>query len=181
MNQSLADELIMMLIEDQRLLQRLFDSGELPSDSYHPRLKALHQRNASRLKEIIRAHCWPGISLVGRKPPKPAWLVAQHSVSEAGFMAECVHLLEEAVAKDDAEGWQLAFLQDRVRTLAGEPQYYGTQFDVDENGWPTPFPIKDPASVNERHARLGLDSQEERLGQMIEQERKRRANSPHAS
>jgi len=52
MNQSLADELVMMLIEDQRLLQRLFDSGELPSDSYHPRLKALHQRNASRLKEI---------------------------------------------------------------------------------------------------------------------------------
>ena len=92
-------------------------AGELPSDSYHPRLKALHQRNASRLKEIIRAHCWPGISLVGEEASKAAWLVAQHSVSEAGFMAECVHLLEEAVAKDDAEGWQLAFLQDRVRTL----------------------------------------------------------------
>lgn len=167
----------MMMAEDQRLLQELFDSGELPAESYHPRIKSLHERNASRLKEIIAAHGWPGISLVGEEAAKAAWIVVQHSVSDTGFMAECVPLLEDAVAKANAPGWQMAFLQDRVRTLAGEAQYYGTQFDVDEDGWPVPFPIQDPAKVNQRRARLGLNSLEERLDQMIEQERRRRANN----
>ncbi|AFT72601.1 hypothetical protein B5T_04341 [Alloalcanivorax dieselolei B5] len=177
MNQNLADELVMMMREDQRLLQQLFDSGELPAGSYHPRMKALHQQNTSRLKEIMRHHGWPGLSLVGKDGAKAAWLIAQHSVSEPEFMAECAGLLEEAVSKDDTEGWQLAFLQDRVRTLSGNPQYYGTQFDTDEQGWPTPFPIEEPATVNARRARLGMNTLEERQEQMIEQERKRRANA----
>jgi len=181
MNQSIADELVTMMTEDQRLLQQLFNSGELPSEFYHPRLKALHEHNASRLKEVIGVHGWPGISLVGEEAAKAAWLVVQHSVSDLEFMGECVSLLEDAVAREDVAGWQLAFLQDRVRTLSGKPQYYGTQFDVDENGWPTPFPIEDSATVNERRARLGLNSLEERQEQMTEQERKRRANIEQTS
>lgn len=176
MNQNLADELATMMAEDQRVLQQLFDSGELPSESYHPRMKAVHVNNASRLKEIIGRYGWPGISLVGDDGAKAAWLIAQHSVSEAEFMAECVSLLEDAVAREDVAGWQLAFLQDRVRTMAGKPQYYGTQFDIDEGGWPIPFPIEDAATVNERRARLGLNTLEERQEQMTEGERGRRAN-----
>ena len=63
-----------------------------------------------------------------------------------------------------------------MRTLSGKPQVYGTQFDVDEKGWPIPFPIADAAAVNERRARLGLNSLEERQEQMVEQAQKRRAN-----
>jgi len=181
MNQNLADDLITMMTEDQQLLQQLFDSGELPSESYHPRIKALHEHNASRLKEIISTHGWPGISLVGEDAAKAAWLVAQHSVSDPEFMGECVSLLEDAVAREDVAGWQLAFLQDRVRTLSGKPQYYGTQFDIDENGWPIPFPVEDSATVNERRECLGLNSLEERQEQMTEQERKRRANNGQTS
>lgn len=181
MNQNLADELVTMMAEDQRLLQYLFDSGELPSESYHPRMKVLHEQNAFRLKGIIHAHGWPGISLVGEQAAKAAWLVVQHSVSDPEFMSECVALLEDAVSREDVAGWQLAFLQDRVCTLSGQPQHYGTQFDIDENGWTTPFPIEDSATVNERRARLGLNSIEERQEQMTEQERKRRANIEQTS
>ncbi|MDR5886613.1 DUF6624 domain-containing protein [Vreelandella janggokensis] len=181
MDQDLANELVGMMAEDQHMLHQLFDSGELPSDSYHPRMKALHEKNALRLKEIIGSHGWPGISLVGEEGAKAAWLVVQHSVSDLEFMAQCVGLLEEAVAREDVVGWQLAFLQDRVRILSGKSQYYGTQFDADENGWPTPFPIEDFATVNERRARLGLNSLEERLEQMTEQERKRLANIQQTS
>ncbi|MFA5627772.1 MAG: DUF6624 domain-containing protein [Thiohalomonadaceae bacterium] len=181
MSQNLADELVMMMMEDQRLLRQLFDTGELPSELYHPRMKVLHEKNASRLKEIINCHGWPGISLVGEEAAKAAWLIAQHSVSDPDFMAECIGLLEDAVTREDVVGWQLAFLQDRVLTLSGKPQYYGTQFDVDENGWPTPFPIEDSATVNERRARLGLNSLKERQKQILEQERKRRDNIEHTS
>jgi hypothetical protein len=180
MNQNLTDELVTMMGKDQHLLQQLFDSGELPSEAYHPQMKILHENNAARLKEIIRSYGWPCVSLVGEEGAKAAWLIAQHSVSDPEFMAECVGLVEVAVARKDAAGWQLAFLQDRVRTLSGDPQYYGTQFDIDENGWPIPFPIEDTATVNERRARLGLNSLEERKEQMTEQERKRRANIEQA-
>ncbi|WP_114418937.1 DUF6624 domain-containing protein [Marinospirillum perlucidum] len=175
MNQKLADELVALMREDQQLLQRLFDSGELPSESYHPQMKALHEAHTSRLKEMIAAYGWPGISLVGEEAAQAAWLIAQHAVSDTEFMATCVSLLQEAVTRNEVFGWQLAFLQDRVQTLAGKPQYYGTQFDIDEQGWPTPFPIEDAARVNERRARLGLNSLEERLEQMRVQEQKRRA------
>lgn len=96
------------------------------------------------------------------------------------MMAGCISLLEDAVARDDVAGWQLAFLQDRVRTQSGKPQYYGTHFDVDENGWPIPFPIENSATVNERRAHLGLNSIEKRQEQMTEQERKRRASVGHS-
>ncbi|MFC4257899.1 DUF6624 domain-containing protein [Marinobacter lacisalsi] len=108
MNQNLADELVTMMAEDQRLLQQLFGSGELPWESYHPRMKALHEHNASRLKEITGRCGWPGISLVGEDAAKAAWLIAQHSVSEPGFMAECIRLIEEAVAREDVAGWRIA-------------------------------------------------------------------------
>lgn len=166
----------MVMREDQHLLQQLFDAGELPAESYHPRMKALHEQNTARLKEIISVHGWPGIPQVGEEAAKAAWLIAQHSVSDIDFMTECAGLLKEAVAREEVAGWQLAFLQDRVRTLSGKPQVYGTQFDVDEKGWPIPFPIADAAAVNERRARLGLNSLEERQEQMVEQAQKRRAN-----
>lgn len=65
---------------------------------------------------------------------------------------------------------------DWACTLSGKPQYFRTQFDVDEKGWPTPFPIDDSAKVNERRAYLDLDSLEKRQEQMIEPERKCRAS-----
>lgn len=63
-----------------------------------------------------------------------------------------------------------------LNSLGTQEQCYGTQLDVDESGWPIPFPIEDSATVNERRARLGLNSLEERQEQMTEHERKRRAN-----
>lgn len=176
MDPKLTSELVGMMDADQTALQTHFDSGELPTDAYHPEIKALHEQHAARLKAIIQNHGWPGISLVGKEGAKAAWLIAQHSVSDTDFMAACVSLLEAAVAADDVEGWQLAFLQDRVLTFEGQPQLYGTQFDVDDEGWPVSFPIQNVDTVNQRRAALGLNTLEERLAEMIERERQRRAN-----
>jgi hypothetical protein len=58
--------------------------------------------------------------------------------------------------------------------MSGKDQIYGTQFDVDEEGWPTPFPITEPETVNEKRKALGLNSLEERMEEMRERERQRR-------
>lgn len=79
MDQHLADELVGMMQEDQRVLRQLFDSSE----SYHPRMKSLHEQHAGRLKEIISSDGWPGMSQVGEDAAKAAWLVAQYLTEQA--------------------------------------------------------------------------------------------------
>ncbi len=163
-----------MAEEDQRVLQELFISDELPSADYHPRMRAVHEKNVAALKVIISRHGWPSIPLVGKEASKSAWLIAQHAVFDQDFMEECVVLLKQLVTVNEVEGWQRAFLQDRILTMSGKEQIYGTQFDIDDEGWPIPFPITEPEKVNERRKQFGLNSLEERLNQMREQESLRR-------
>jgi hypothetical protein len=160
MNSELQQELLAMQDEDQALLQKLIDSGELKQDRYHPDMKALHERNNSRVKSIIREFGWPTISLVGKDASKAAWLIVQHAILDKKFMENCLVLLHEAVTKNDAEAWCFAYLKDRTLTQGGQPQIYGTQFDVIE-GKVVPFPIVNPEYVDDLRKELGLDTIEE--------------------
>jgi len=175
-NQQLHDELIKMADEDQQLLAKLSNSGALLNykDSVHPQLKKVFERNTKRAKEIIAKNGWPTIKSVGEKGSTAMWLIVQHSVLDQKFMQSCVTILEKVVKNDGAKGWQLAFLQDRVNTMAGKEQIYGTQFNSDDDGWPISFPISNPEGVNARRKALGLNSLEERLQEMIEREKQRR-------
>jgi len=132
----------------------------------------VHEKNTLELKDIISKYGWPGIPLVGKKGAESAWLIAQHAVSDTDFMKRAAKLLELSVSKKECEGWQLAFLQDRIHIMAGQKQVYGTQFDLDEKGWPIPFPILDQENVNSRRKSVGLNSLEERLKEAIEWETK---------
>jgi len=72
-------------------------------------------------------------------------------------MNECLTLLREAVHQGEAEGWCFAYLQDRVLTMSGKPQIYGTQHDTDENGIAFPLPIKEPEKVDILRQEVGLE------------------------
>ncbi|WP_321528676.1 DUF6624 domain-containing protein [Sedimenticola selenatireducens] len=156
-NHKLKSELLSMAAEDQRVLQELSDSGELGVAEYHPRMKTLHQKNSARIREIINHHGWPGISLVGKQGSEAAWLIVQHAILDGGLMEECLTLLKAATAQGEAEGWCVAYLEDRLLTLSGKPQIYGTQHDIDKNGIAYPLPINDPAKVDMLRKELGLE------------------------
>lgn len=175
MNQELADRLTAMAEDDKRTLAALTERGELPAPDYHPEMRAVHERNAEALERILDEHGWPGVSLVGEAGGEAAWLIAQHAMSRLDLMERCASAVEEAASVGEAPGWQSAYLRDRLCVLNGEPQRYGTQFDVDEDGWPVPCPIADPAMVNLRRWALGLDSLEDRVEKLRERERERRA------
>lgn len=166
----LKAELILMAEIDQRVLRELGEAGELGTLEYNPKMREVHERNTARLKQIIQEHGWPNLDLVGPEGAEAAWLIAQHAVSDLSFMKSCIPLLEQDVRDQKVEGWQFAFLQDRVLTMSGEPQIYGTQFDIDEDGWPVPFPIVETSKVNERRTRLGLNTLEERIEEMRQRE-----------
>lgn len=155
MNEDLRQELLRLRAEDQRVRDELAADGSL-FDGYHPRMEAVHQRNAAQLAEIIKQYGWPDERLVGADGADAAWLIAQHAIGAPDFQRQCLAALQQAAARGTVPHWQAAYLADRVRTFAGRPQLYGTQYDWDEQGELNPLPVDDVARVDKRRKHLGL-------------------------
>ncbi len=156
MNEALRAELIQMDGYDQAVRGELAADGSL-YDGYHPRMAAVHDANAGRLRAIIREHGWPTEPLVGVDGAKAAHRIAQHAINHPEFMRECRRLLDEASARGEVPRWQFAYTDDRIRVYEGLPQHYGTQWRPGPAGL-EPYPIEDSARVDERRAALGLPS-----------------------
>src|SRR2546426_12260662 len=118
---------------DLALLKDLARDGSL-FQGYHPRMKALHQRHATRLAALIDAHGWPGRSRVGEEGAQAAWLILQHAIENPPLMRRGLTLLRGGVSEGEVSPLEVAMLEDRIRTFEGRPQRYGTQFDWDEHG-----------------------------------------------
>ena len=160
----LARELCDLAELDGRVRAEFAADGSL-FDGYHPRMEAVHLQNAARLASILEDVGWPSEPLVGSKAAEAAWLIAQHAIGEPGFQRRSLSLLVEAAARGDVPAWQPARLEDRIRVFEGRPQVYGTQLEGDDEGWLRPYPIEDPAGVDERRRQVGLGPLSEQLGQ----------------
>jgi len=154
----MKDELLAMQAADLLLRTRLVEQGKLHS-GYNEEMATLHRRNAARLGELIEEHGWPGRSLVGEEACAAAWLILQHSLLDPALMRRAQPLLEVAVRNGEAPSSQLAYLTDRIRTLQGEMQLYGTQHDWDASGQMSPLPIEDATGVEARRCALGMETQ----------------------
>ena len=154
MDRVLRARLLEMDAEDARLRAELAAGGAFYT-GYDPRMAALHAANAHALEAALDEG-WPGASRVGEAGAEAAWRIAQHAIGLPQFQRRCFALLQEAAARGETPAWQAAYLDDRIRTLEGRKQIYGTQFDWDERGEMSPLPIEDEAHVDERRARLGL-------------------------
>jgi hypothetical protein len=130
-------------------------------DSEELRLKVLaeDENNTSYLKQVVKEYGWPKISDVGEKVAMAAWLIAQHS-PDLGFMKKCLKLME--AEPDEVDPKNLVRTIDRARILTGKRQYYGTHFTKDKSGKWVPQPIEDVAHVDERRAKIGLPSLEQK-------------------
>ena len=152
-----------MLAEDDRVREELSADGSF-YDGYHPRMEKVHRNHASRLREIIQQHGWPGITMVGTDGEEAAWRIAQHSIGEPEFLRNVLSLLKSAAEKKEAPLWQIAMTDDRIRMFEGKSQLYGTSFDWDEEGQMSPYPaIENPESVDQRRAKMGLPPLQEEI------------------
>lgn len=125
------------------------------------------RERTERLTEIIDEFGWPTRSLVGTDGATAAWVIAQHSDQDVEFQERALDLMREAVADDEADSTELAYLEDRVATNRGEPQIYGTQIGC-VDGEAVPGPIADEANVDERRADAGLQPLDEYLAELAE-------------
>ena len=110
---------------------------------------------------------WPGVRTVGEDGAHAAWLIAQ--LGDRGLQERALEHLEVAVDFGDAPPAHHAFLLDRVRMATGRPQVYGSQMVLAEDGDLAPWPIEDPAHVDERRAHVGLGPLAAHTAQLREQ------------
>jgi len=156
MNLALRNELIQMDDHDQAVRAELAADGSL-FHGYHPRMAAVHDANAARLRAIIREIGWPTEPIVGADGARAAWRIAQHSINHPDFMRECRTLLDQAGAKGEVPRSQFAYIDDRIRVYEGLHQRYGTQWRGGPDGL-EPCPLEDSIKVDEWRAELGLPS-----------------------
>lgn len=175
---SIAKKIIDLKNADLALRDKLVQSGQL-SKGYDEEMKELHGRNAKILNDIIGTIGYPTIDKVGKEANEATWLVIQHSIEQPEFMKKCVELLKSAVIENKADPKSLAYLTDRIAVFEGKPQFYGTQFDWDENGNLSPNLFDDLTKVNERRKSIGLNTLEEQT-QIIRQQAINENQSPPA-
>lgn len=162
MAEDLRKNLIALAEKDRLTRERLATQGAL-FEGYHPEMQAVHESNADLLAELISTYGWPTSEIAGPDGAEAAWLIVQHAISRPDFQRACLTHLQEAADAGGAPPWQPAMLLDRIHMFEGIPQIYGTQFDWDEAGEMSPVPIQDPATVDDRRAKIGLPSLKESL------------------
>lgn len=163
MNQTLRDELLRMDDHDQAVRAELAADGSL-FDGYHPRMAAVHDAHAARLRAIIEEYGWPTETLVGVDGAKAAWRIAQHSINHPAFMRECRTVLDQASAQGEVPRLHFAFIDDRICVYEGVPQRYGTQWRGGPDGL-EPYPLEDESKVDEWRKALALPSMAEQRAQ----------------
>jgi hypothetical protein len=177
-NETTRQELLEMIQHDEFVRKELANTGEL-FDGYNSKMAEVHRTNAKRLDEIVARYGWPDECTVGKDGSEAAWRIVQHAIDQPDFQRRMFIYIENAAEQGRVELWQLAHLEDRIRSLEGRPQKYGTQFDWDESGEISPYPaIDDVESVNDRRALVGLRPIEEAIQGMREEIKKSKETRP---
>lgn len=160
MDEELRAELLSRQEEDQRIRRSAQPSGQegrlLVSDELAARWQQVDDDNTTWLAGVVAERAWPGSSLVGKDGAHAAWLLAQHADRQPEVQQRFLDALRAAVRDGEATPAEAAYLEDRVRTNAGLPQRYGTQFTVTDDGF-GPHPIEDPENLDQRRAAAGLE------------------------
>jgi hypothetical protein len=116
----------------------------------------IDEGNTRWLAELIAAHGWPGEAVAGADGAAASWLLAQHADGDPVQQRAFLDALRDAVGRGEASAAHLAYLEDRVRVNAGQPQLYGTQFTV-TGGELEPCPIDDQERLDQCRAQAGLE------------------------
>jgi hypothetical protein len=157
-NEPLRDELLRLGLLDQTI-RAGFGAGLAGDTAFIGASLSMDSALTRRLRQIVWEHGWPTRSMVGDEAAEAASLILTHSPSDA-FLREMLPRLDSAVVAGEASANHAALLTDRVRTLDGKPQLYGTQFRI-VSGALVPYPIEAPEGLDARRDTVGLVPMEE--------------------
>jgi hypothetical protein len=146
MDEQLRAELLRRVEKDQAARKALDPDAMREADG----------ENLPWLKAVVAEHGWPGSWLVGADGTHAAWLLAQHADADPAFQRQCLDLMTAAVEAGEATERDLAYLTDRVLLAEGKQQVYGTQMTRRDKRY-VPCDLRDPDTVDERRAAVGLE------------------------
>lgn len=150
---------------DMETRARLAATGEL-FGGYHPEMEAVHDENAALLARVFDAVGWPGRRQYGDDGAGAAFLILQHAIGHPDLQRRGLTLILDAIPEGQANPLDAAYLSDRIAIFEGNPQTFGTQFDWDANGQLSPAPVRDPETLDERRASVGLPPIAETIAHM---------------
>ena len=153
-NQELLLQLETLKTRDTAMREELLQEGRLYG-KYEQTMQNIHKENAKALDKIISIHGWPGISKVGLKGSRTAWLIAQHAICTPDLQRKFFQCLSEASKIGDVPKRQVALLMDRIRFNEGRAQVYGTVLDWNEKG-EFSCELEDPENIDTLRAEAGL-------------------------
>ncbi len=171
-NRTLQNTLDSMAVIDQMPYKLLTSSENLNRDSIYDLQTNIFISNCLLAQDILDEYGYPGFDLVGEESSKNYWLIVQHCDTFPDFQEKVLAEMKKHVDLKNASGRNYAYLTDRVRINANQPQRYGTQvrYDLDE-GVALPKNLEDPENVNARRLAIGMESLEEYLDLVTTQHR----------
>ncbi|MEU3355158.1 DUF6624 domain-containing protein [Streptomyces sp. NPDC037389] len=132
-------------------------TGTVPTEHEIRELLRFEQRSARELQQVFAAHGWPGLRLVGEVGTEAAWWIVMMCDRHIVLQRDAQALLTDAVQAGDAPARHTAYLRDRLLMHEGrEPQIYGTQWVLHDDGQVSLYPVTDPSGLSERRRAVGL-------------------------
>lgn len=165
MSESWGPLLVAAARRDLDTRTRLAASGEL-FNGYHPEMEAVHDENAALLTRVFDDIGWPGRREYGDDGAGAAFLILQHAIGHPDLQRRGLTLLLDAIPEGQANPLDVAYLSDRISIFEGGAQTFGTQFDWDANGQLSPATVRDPETLDERRASVGLPPMAETIAHM---------------
>lgn len=117
-------------------------------------------RATETLRDTIEEIGFSGIAQLNESGKRASWVIAQNSTQDISFMKSfLVGMTGENYDKE-----YLAYLEDYILILEGNPQKYGTRIDKAESGggW-APVGVSDYDEINRNRKAIGLDTLENYL------------------
>ncbi|MFE2426950.1 DUF6624 domain-containing protein [Streptomyces sp. NPDC059373] len=152
---SLWPDIRLELLRCKRADDEARAGGEPTTAAEVAAIVAVDRANSAVLRGILQRHGWPGISLVGEEAAEAAWIIAQHADANREFQRWALLLLSRSAQLGEASLKHLAYLTDRCRMHAGQPQVYGTQYRM-RDGQLVLHRVEDPERLDTRRRRVGL-------------------------
>lgn len=160
-----AKQLLQLIMKDQALdyyidqaKSYFMKEGNAPQ-WYYP-ISAYKQQiakeNYTKMLYLLETYGWPTYSMVGTLAADAPLLVINHHDDEAVRKKYLAQIKQSCI---DGEGscMEFAKIQDRILVNENQLQIYGMQFRYNDQRILEPFPIIDPAYVDQRRSEIGLE------------------------
>lgn len=170
-DKALEKELALIYTEDQEIRGEFMNVYKKPNpdkkkiDSIGKIMNRKDSINLIKVMKILDERAWLGKNVVGEQGNKTLFLVIQHADLE--YQQKYLPMMREAVKNGDANGANLAYLEDRVALREGRRQIYGSQAAKNKKTNKMYIsPMIDPDNVDKRRAEVGLGTMAEYAAKM---------------